>query len=325
MDIEEFMEYIKEHILEVFAMMEGEGFSADDYVVSLGEVVRNNDVHLHGIVIGEKSKGIFPKISLNSFYEEYRDGVPTSLIMQKIWIQYRLLKERNIPSSQDLTNIEEIKDKIILRLVNYERNRERLAECPHMKFLDLVVTYHYITEIAPGEFVSALITYDEMESWEMTQEEMHELAVKNTERIFPANVKSLAKVVADAYMEKIPDGCDLKEEFEAYIQYLEEKPKYDMRILSNDRGINGANCILYKDQLSKLAKELDANLFVLPSSVHELILVAEDEDIEPEFLKELVRDANLSAVGLIDLLSDNIYYYDRDKDEVSIYEQAAVA
>ena len=100
---------------------------------------------------------------------------------------------------------------------------------------------------------------------------------------------------------------------------------FSIWVLSNNEGLNGANCILYKDCLSKLARELDANLYILPSSIHETMLVAENEDAEPEFLQELVREANLSVVGLIDLLSDNIYYYDRDKDEIIIYEQAAVA
>lgn len=326
MDIKEFMEYIKEHILEVFEIMEGEGFSADDCKVILEEVIRNNGIHLHGLVIRPNKEQSCPSIILDSFYDAYQNGAPTSLIMEQIWKEYHAVKERNISCPADITSIDEVKDRITMRLVNYERNKVRLADCPHTGFLDMVITYHYMAEVTVEGVASALITNDMMSLWGLTKEELHEMAVRNTERIFPAHMESLAGVIANAIKKKVPGECGMEEEIEALTQCIGKTPdKVNMWVLSNDSGLNGANCILYENQLAKLAEELDANLYILPSSIHETVLVAEDEDTEPEFLQELVQDANLSAVGLIDLLSDNIYYYDRDKDEVSIYEEAAVA
>ena len=325
MDIEEFMEYIKEHILEVFEIKEGNGFSADDCEVMLGEVMRNNGIRLHGLSIRVNKERTSPNIILDSFYDAYQHGVPTSLIMEQIWSEYHRVKDMNISCSADITNLEEVKDNIIMRLVNYDRNKDRLASCPHTKFLDMVITYHYIAEMNAEGVSSALITDSEMALWGLTTEELHELAVSNTERLFPPHMESLSGVIAKAIKKKVPEECGMAEEIEMILQCLEETPdKINMWVLSNDQGRNGANCILYKNQLAKVAEELDANLYILPSSIHEVMLVVENEDTEPEYLQELVQDANMSAVGLIDLLSDNIYYYDRDKDEVSIYEQTAV-
>lgn len=100
----------------------------------------------------------------------------------------------------------------------------------------------------------------------------------------------------------------------------ELEQKIGVYMLTNDTGINGAFCLLYDDVIKNFAKEQNWNVYILPSSVHELMLVPEQEDTALEFLAELVVEANQTAVGLIDLLSDNIYYYDRDRDEISIYE-----
>lgn len=326
MDKEEFMQYIKEHILEVFEMMEEGSISADDCDVMLQEVIRNNGIRLHGLSVRVNKERTSPNIILDTYYNDYQQGVPTSLIMEQIWKEYRAVKKLNIPCTANITNIEEVKDNIVMRLVNYERNKVRLADCPHTRFLDMVISYYYIAVDAEGGIASALITNNELDLWGLTTEELHELAASNTERLFPAHMESLSRVITNAIRRKVPEECDMAGEIEMLAQCIEgTSDRIGMWVLSNDEGLNGAICILYKDQLSKLAKELDANLYILPSSVHETILAVDDEDVEPEFLKELVEDANMSSVGLIDLLSDNIYYYDRDKDEVTIYEQSAVA
>ena len=91
-------------------------------------------------------------------------------------------------------------------------------------------------------------------------------------------------------------------------------------VLTNDVGVNGATCILYDDVIKNFAKVQGCNIYILPSSVHEVMLVPENADTEPEFLKELVVEANQSAVGLIDLLSDHIYYYDMDSEQIRMCE-----
>ena len=77
--------------------------------------------------------------------------------------------------------------------------------------------------------------------------------------------------------------------------------------------------MLYDSVIRNFAKVQGKNIIILPSSIHEVILVPEQEDTDIEFLQNLVIDANKSAVGLIDLLSDSIYYYQLEKDEITIY------
>lgn len=99
----------------------------------------------------------------------------------------------------------------------------------------------------------------------------------------------------------------------------ENESGVNMFVLTNDSGVNGATCMLYDNVIKNFARVQDSNIFILPSSIHEVMLVPENEEIDPAFLAELVVQANKGAVGLIDLLSDNIYYYDKEKNQVFIY------
>jgi len=130
-------------------------------------------------------------------------------------------------------------------------------------------------------------------------------------------VESLLKVVTSCFGERLPEH--LREEFLQEIKDFDEvENRVNMFVLSNDIGLNGATSLLYDNVLQKFANIHEANLFVLPSSVHEVMLVPENKETQASFLRELVVEANESAVGLIDLLSDNIYYYDREKDEIEL-------
>ena len=113
----------------------------------------------------------------------------------------------------------------------------------------------------------------------------------------------------------------LKEVLHGAESFEEMESGVNMYVLTNDTGLNGATCILYDNVIKNFAKVQESNVFLLPSSVHEMMLVPEDEDTDAEFLSQLVIEANQNAVGFIDLLSDNIYYYDREKDQVIIYGQ----
>lgn len=153
---------------------------------------------------------------------------------------------------------------------------------------------------------------------------LYEAALANTMREFPWKLDSLAHVIFKQIQEKYP-GMAEEEMEEGFLLSEELAEKTGMYVLTNDAGVNGASCLLYDGVIRDFAKVQGRNVFILPSSIHELMLVPEQEDTEPAFLKELVVEANQSAVGLVDLLSDSLYYYDRERDTVSIYEAGETA
>lgn len=327
MNYEEFLEYIKENLAEVMEQKEYIGKeetskdkdkSETSYEVELHKIIKNNGIILDGLTIRKKGECMSPNIYLNSYFESYQMGKPLSVIMEEIIYIYESAKAEKVFEIADIKDFSAVKNKIVLRLVNYEKNKEQLKNCPHKKYLDLAVTFRYIASKDPVGIASSLISNAEFKLWNVQLEELYQIALFNTMREFPWQMKSLAKVISDYLKDNLPDN--LPDEVFADIEKVRDKENgVSMYVLTNDAGINGATCILYDNVIKHFAKVQESNIFILPSSIHEVMLVPENTETEPEFLTNLVVEANQSAVGLIDLLSDNIYYYDREKEQIYIY------
>jgi len=87
----------------------------------------------------------------------------------------------------------------------------------------------------------------------------------------------------------------------------------NMLVVSNHRNINGASCMIYPDLLKEISEQLDSDLYILPSSIHELIIIKNDYSYNKKILKEMVKDINFTQVPLEDVLSNNIYFYSRSR------------
>ena len=328
MSYEEFLEYIKEHLAEHFVLrkqeMQGDKASIDkdEYEVEVHKTSKNNGIILDGVTIRKKGEKVSPNIYLNNYYDCYKMGKPLSLILEEILNQYERVKVESVPEVDNVLDFDTVRDKIIVRLVNYEKNEEQLRNCPHLKYLDLAITFRYVAGVDSAGMASSLITNEEYGGWDIGQEDLYRIALDNTVRYFPWQMDSLTNVILNAIKAKDP-GLLPKEIIEDVNEIDKMEGSIVMYVLTNNMGINGATCVLYEDVLRNFAKVHDSNVYLLPSSLHEMILVVDNDDIDPVFLQELVRDANCSAVGMIDLLSDNIYYYDREEDEVRIYDRVA--
>ncbi len=88
-------------------------------------------------------------------------------------------------------------------------------------------------------------------------------------------------------------------------------PERTMWIITNEQGIEGAVSMLYEDKVHKLAERLGSDLYILPSSVHEVIAVSVKMG-EPEELAQTVAEVNMDQVKLEDRLSNQVYHYDKD-------------
>lgn len=338
MNYEEFMEYIREHLVDFFerqdwihTCMQQEDAAGQtsyirqesEYELDLHKVTKNNGVTLDGLTLRRKGELVSPNLYLNGYYESYQMGKPLAVIMEEIYLQYQRMGAERELEMDDLTDFVAVRDKIIVRLVNYERNRTQLERCPHKQYLDLAITFRYIASCDAMGIASSLISDQEFENWGITMEELYSIALFNTMRILPWRLHSLTQMVTYCVRQKAPDR--LVEELLADITELDRREDgIHMHVLTNEAGINGATCILYDNVLRQFATTIDCNLFVMPSSIHEVMLVPHREDTDAHFLAELVLEANQSTVGLVDLLSDHIYYYDRDTDQVSIYDCPAV-
>lgn len=334
MNYEEFKEYIREHLAEAYVdVMVAEQINLKGDIdkeeiakisnceVRVDSVLKNNGIILDTVCIYREGEQISPNIYIRPYYEEYIIGKPTDFIMAKIIFQYRNeLMNMGKLQSPNLSDFDAVKDRIIIRLISKERNKEMLADCPHLEYLDLAIVFRYIVGEDKNGLATIVISNKEFDGWGMTIDELYEQALGNTVNLYPYTIEPLQNVVfrdLDKSLENMSE--DLKEELELVKNVI---PDVKLYILTNISKAFGACVILYDGVIRNFAKVHDANVYILPSSVHEIMIVAEDNDLDPAFLKELLTNANNSSVGLIDLLGDNIYYYDRETDSISIYETA---
>lgn len=275
-------------------------------IVSVNKVNRMMD----GInLIGNGEKAVSPTIYINDMYDHYTlcNDLQEAIQSGADRMVEAFKKCPEVPT----IGFAEAKDNIVFQLVNTEQNREMLAEVPHREFQDLSIIYRWVVKVDAEGIQSTVVKNGLAEQFGVNEEQLFKLAAENTRRIFPPCIKSMNEVLLEMF-EK--DGMPR----EIAEMMLGEMPADRMMyVISNDRGINGAISMLYEDKLHSLAMELENDLYILPSSVHEVIAVSVDMG-EPYELAQMVSEINMDQVALEERLSNQVYHYDKDLRKVSL-------
>lgn len=189
---------------------------------------------------------------------------------------------------------------IVYQLLNYERNRELLDRVPHVSYLDLAIVFSWAE--ASGRR-RKLITEEEMVQMEISLERMEQEATQNTPRICPVYFHPLEEVIRML-------GAQMN------LDIPGEPPGLPMYLLSNVQKFLGASAMIYPGMLQSIAEEWGDNFYILPSSIHECILVPEGAGCSGRLLEEMVAEVNQAQVPEPEVLSYTVYYYDRRDDSI---------
>ncbi len=301
----------------------------EEYNVDINHVIKNNSIELDGLVILKENERITPNIYLNSYYERYIEGEKLADMTEEIvGIYINTMEEGEREALCIRYEYNEMKSCIIYRLINYEKNRKLLEEVPYIRFLDLAVTFHCLVKNNEEGIGTIRITNDHMNNWNTNIEELKEIARINTPIIFPSVVKNMNEVILDFFKKDIQaisqndnekeTKASAEELLESMLDGMGQSNSTDMYVISNEKGINGASCLLYPNEIKKFAEQLSADFYILPSSIHEIILVKDDEHLNKNSLKEMVLDVNRTQVPEEEILSNSVYYYSRERDAISM-------
>lgn len=258
----------------------------------------------------EAGMSISPTIYIDDMYKRYKatgDLNETIMKAAKGFMNVMQDKDSLIP----MINLDDSKDKIVFQLINTEQNKEMLADMPHREFKDLSVIYRLVCKVDEEGLFSSPIHNNLAERLGFSEEQMFKLAAENTKRLLPPVVKSMNEVIRDIFMQ---DGMP-PEIADMMIGEMPEEQQ--MYVISNEKGINGAVSMLYEDGLHDLAEKLGSDLFILPSSVHEVIAISANMG-DPNELAAMVTEINMGQVVLDERLSNQVYHYDKELRKVTL-------
>lgn len=274
---------------------------------------KNNGIVLHGISICDANNHttIAPAIYLNEYYQDYSTGQRSLKdIVAAILAQNKEHTVKMTFDAEKFTDFTNARDCIVYKLVNFEKNQELLQEIPYVKYLDMAVVFYYEVPDFPekGGTGNILIRNNFMETWNVGVEDLYKTAIKNTPVKHPACVKDMESMVRMITEEPYDE-----ENSEDFLCNIAPNPaNQTFYILSNRKALYGAAVLLYPDLLKKVAEKMETDIYILPSSVHEILVLPVSDYATPEQLKCMVKEVNETEVSLEDYLSDNVYIYHRN-------------
>ncbi len=263
--------------------------------------IKNNNTVYHSLIFMNQYDTLSPVIHLNNCYQDLQNGKSFNQIASDIYSLYQ--KSKNIPplNVDVLFSLEQIKDKIVYRLVNYKRNETQLKSVPHIRFVDLAIVFYIQLETDSHTSASLQITNKHLDLWKKTTKDIYVYAKENTCRIFPANMESILSA-----MKKLnPD--------EECLEDMDEESFHGsgFQILTNTGQYYGASCILYDHMLEAISQKLQDNYYIIPSSTHEVLILSESIVNNCNSMSEIIQDVNRTQLENEEILSDHPYYYDR--------------
>lgn len=303
MDYEIFKEVVKEGFLSYMPK------SYQDMEVRVTPVDKVNR-KLDGLSLLAKNEKtmISPTLYINDMYEKYLGtGDLQTTLREAAEAMDGIFREATIPS----LDIDTAKDNIIFQLVNTMQNEDMLKNLPHRDFQDLSIIYRWVVDVEQQGLSTVVINNHVAESLGMGEEQLFRAAAENTRRILPPVVQSMNEVMRDLF---VADG--MPKEL-ADLMIGEQEPEMTMWVISNERKIDGAASMLYEDKLHSLAERVGTDLYILPSSVHEVIAVSVEMG-EPEELARMVSEVNMDQVDLSERLSNQVYHYDKDLRKITL-------
>lgn len=292
MTYDQFVARIKERVIKEVT---------DSVTVTVHTAVKNNGTIRKGLTLTEHGINIAPTIFLEEYYQRFQRGMPEEQAAAEILKLYAGVRFDRSWRADRLRRYEDVRDRIVYRLVNREANASLLKEVPYREYLDLAVIFYVMVEVDEYGTAAMMIRKKNQELWKVSEEELYRQAHKNTRRILPEEFCSMQAVLMDAAGE---EG--------------EGNASGDMMyVLSNRLKSHGAAVLLYENCLEEVADRLSCSYYVLPSSIHEVIITPDRHIFSFRELSEMVQEINETQVEPEEVLADHAYYYDRSKKKLT--------
>ena len=199
----------------------------------------------------------------------------------------------------NLLNYEEMKNKLSIEVISAEANKELLLNIPHDRIEDLAAVYRFVLKSESTGKASILVSNEMMQKMGITHEQLKNDALYNAPIIRPAVIKGMNEVIKEIMGKEayeLANGTGNVEE-SVYVATVPDKD-------------SGAGVLSYQNFMDQAAERVGGDFFILPSSIHEILIVKDDGEMKAELLRNMVQQINRTELMPEDKLSDNVYHYD---------------
>jgi len=299
-------ELFKKEVLEkVSSLLE------DAKIVKINEVVKNNDLILDGLVIYDKGQTCSaPTIYLNPLFDEYSNGTNIEVIIDKIMSIYNNAEVPEFANkAKQFEDYDFVRNHLYFKVVNYDMNKKMLENVPHFRTLDLAITFACLLDKDNDGTASIPINNGHLNHWGIDKNQLYEDAFKNATEMLPPKINSLFQTVFEKNFNSELDLNNIQ---------LDE---FDLLVLTNETRVNGAGTILYPNLLETIANQLDSDLIIIPSSIHEVLILRKTGDLKLEDLDVLVKMVNHEELATTEVLSNHVYIYLKDEKELTMAQK----
>lgn len=269
--------------------------------VYIHTAVKNNGKERKGITVSEKGIHISPTIYLEEYFQQFQEGKPIEKIVEKILQLYEEVKCSHSCEESLLQNYKELKGKFACKLIHRGKNEKLLNDIPYVPWMDLAIVVFVLLEVSPYGTATVLVRKEHLEIWGLTEAQLFDEAKKNTPILLPYQFCPMRKLLREICPYAVDEG---------------EEEEESLYVLSNKLRSFGAASMLYEGILEKVGQKLGENYYILPSSIHEVIVVPESKSPVKQDLEEMVREINETQVEEEEVLSDRVYYFSRKENRL---------
>ena len=272
--------------------------------ISSQEVQKVNESY-DAMTITPEGSNIGVNLNLANFYQSDNDGVEYSDIITKAAaVVEKAFGQVPTIDVAALTDYEQMKEKLVMQVVASDTNADVLATAPHVYMEDMSVVYRLILDEGPTSDdgrATVLVTNNLLDQFGITAEQLHADAMQNAPELKPAVIQGMTEIMVEMMGKE-----------QAMMMGIPEMDPADemMFVASTPDKIQGAGVIAYQDFMDQAAEKLGGDFFILPSSIHEILLVKDDGQTNADTLRDMVQEVNATQVSPEEKLTDNVYHYD---------------
>ncbi len=299
MNYEEFKERLSEDLKQ--GLYERTG---NEHYIDTTNVSKLQNESYEAFTIRPENSPIGVNLDVQSLFAEYERGRSYDEVLEgaEHMVSEGFAKQPQV-NLEDLTNYEVMKEKLSIQVVATERNEEMLKNIPHKEVEDMSLVCRFVVDTGAFGTGTILVNNAMLDTFGITKEQLFEDAVKSAPEIKPTEIRGMLDIIAEAWGIDVSElAGPLEAELPIYVATTTDKT-------------NGAGIIAYPGFMDMAAEKVGGDFYLLPSSVHEVIIVPDKGDTNFRDLEAMVKEVNATEVDPKDKLSDNVYHYD-SKDKV---------